>query len=214
MRKNHLLYLSVLVLSSFFFTACGESEDDAGEFDNWQERNETYFNNIYNQAKNGGSGMKVFTQWSLNEEVATAAEDHIVVKVLESGTGSGCPIYTDSVQIHYRGRLIPSTSYTEGYVFDQSYSGEYDLQTLKPATFAVNALIDGFTTALMNMHIGDHWRVYIPYQLGYGATSSSSSTIPAYSTLVFDIALVAYYHVGTAVPVWRAKANNSKWIDE
>ena len=214
MRKFHFIFLSVAMLSSLFLTSCGESDDATGEFDNWQERNETYFNNLYNQAKGGSSDMRVFTQWSLNKEAATKAEDHIVVQVLESGTGSGCPIYSDSVQVHYRGRLIPSVSFTEGYVFDQSYTGAFDKETLKPTTFAVSALVDGFSTALMNMHIGDHWRVYIPYQLGYGTTSTSSSSIPAYSTLIFDIALVAYSHVGTTVPTWKAKSNGDRWVEE
>ena len=27
-------------------------------------------------------------------------------------------------------------------------------------------MVKGFSTALMRMHRGDHWRIYIPYQLG------------------------------------------------
>lgn len=212
MKKGHILFLSTLMLLTFFFTSCGETEDAADEFENWKERNETYFNNLFNKAKNGSSDMKVFTSWSLNEDVAVDADDHIVVQVLERGTGSGCPMYTDSVQVHYRGRLIPSASYTEGYVFDQSYSGVFNSQTLKPTNKAVNTLVDGFTTALMNMHIGDHWRVYIPYNLGYG--TSTSSKIPAYSTLILDIALVAYYRPGTVIPAWKAKSSKGVWVDE
>ena len=212
MKKGHILFLSTLMLLTFFFTSCGETEDAADEFENWKERNETYFNNLFNKAKNGSSDMKVFTSWSLNEDVAVDADDHIVVQVLERGTGCGCPMYTDSVQVHYRGRLIPSASYTEGYVFDQSYSGVFNSQTLKPTNKAVNTLVDGFTTALMNMHIGDHWRVYIPYNLGYG--TSTSSKIPAYSTLILDIALVAYYRPGTVIPAWKAKSSKGVWVDE
>ena len=47
-------------------------------------------------------------------------------------------------------------------------------------------------TAVLNMQRGDRWLVYIPYQLGYGA-SSSNSAVPSYSTLVFDIALADFY---------------------
>ncbi|MBP5277825.1 MAG: FKBP-type peptidyl-prolyl cis-trans isomerase [Prevotella sp.] len=213
MKKRHYLFLSAVMLLSFFFTSCGETDDAADEFENWKERNDTYFNNLYNRAKGGSSDLKVITNWSLNEEVATDADDHIVVQVLEKGTGSGCPMYTDSVRVHYRGRLIPSSSFADGFVFDQSYSGVYNSETLKPASFALNSLVDGFTTAVMNMHIGDHWRVYIPYKLGYG-TSSSSSKIPAYSTLIFDIALVAYYRPGTVMPVWKAKPFKGDWTDE
>jgi FKBP-type peptidyl-prolyl cis-trans isomerase FklB len=74
-----------------------------------------------------------------------------------------------------------------------------------------NYVVDGFSTALQNMHIGDRWLVYIPYTLGYGTTDSG--TIPAYSTLVFDITLLAYYHPGATIPTWQAKKNNV-WIEE
>jgi FKBP-type peptidyl-prolyl cis-trans isomerase FklB len=41
---------------------------------------------------------------------------------------------------------------------------------------------------------GDIWRIYIPYTLGYG--TSNSSTIPAYSTLIFDVNLVGFTPAG------------------
>ena len=56
---------------------------------------------------------------------------------------------------------------------------------------AVSNVVDGFATALMHMHPGDHWMVYIPYQLGYGTTGNGS--IPAYSMLRFEIALDSYH---------------------
>ena len=43
--------------------------------------------------------------------------------------------------------------------------------------------IDGFTTALLKMHPGDHWQVFIPYQLAYG--ESGNSSIQGYSMLRF-----------------------------
>ena len=49
----------------------------------------------------------------------------------------------------------------------------------------------GFATALLNMRRGDHYRVYIPYQLGYG--SSDNSSIPGGSTLIFDLRLVDFW---------------------
>jgi FKBP-type peptidyl-prolyl cis-trans isomerase FklB len=53
-------------------------------------------------------------------------------------------------------------------------------------------VVDGFSTALQNMHRGDYWRVIVPYQLGYNKESKTG--IPAYSTLVFDIWLVDFWH--------------------
>ena len=66
-----------------------------------------------------------------------------------------------------------------------------------------SSLVNGFATALMNMHKGDRWLVHIPYQLGYNATSSGSVT--AYSNLTFDIALLDYWGAGDPHPAFRAR---------
>jgi FKBP-type peptidyl-prolyl cis-trans isomerase FklB len=60
---------------------------------------------------------------------------------------------------------------------------------------------EGFCTALQHMKKGDHWLVYIPYQLAYGETGSSS--IPGYSTLVFEIAIADIWHPGESRPAFK-----------
>jgi FKBP-type peptidyl-prolyl cis-trans isomerase FklB len=62
--------------------------------------------------------------------------------------------------------------------------------------------VPGFTTALMNMHIGDRWRVYIPYQLGYGSLAKPTCS---YSNLIFDVALVDFWHPGEHRPVFKSR---------
>lgn len=123
-------------------------------------------------------------------------EDYIIVHVDETGGGTTSPIYTDSVAVHYQGRLIPSTTYTDGLIFDTSWnSSKLNETTARAAHFAVASKGDGFTTALQQMHIGDRWTVYMPYQLAYGATENNS--VPAYSTLIFDIKLENFAPKGT-----------------
>lgn len=215
--KIHLiiLYLLALLAPVGLLSSCSESDNEEEEFPNWKKTNEQYFNNLYAMAKSsadmGDKSWKVIRQWSLEESTAKDPYDYIVVNVLENGTGSGCPLYTDSVKVHYEGRLLPSTSYPDGYVFDKSFTGEFNPVTALPAKFAVSGMIDGFTTALQYMHIGDRWKVYIPYQLGYGKTASGS--IPAYSTLVFDVTLVSYYRAGVEVPDSKARPATG-WIEE
>ena len=51
------------------------------------------------------------------------------------------------------------------------------------------------------MHVGDYWRIYIPSDMGYGA-SGSGTAIPGYSVLVFDLVLVDYSPVGQALDPW------------
>jgi FKBP-type peptidyl-prolyl cis-trans isomerase FklB len=88
-------------------------------------------------------------------------------------------------------------------VFDQTYkSTDYVPALAQPKLIGVGeGTIDGITTALMNMHIGDRWRVYIPQELGYRTTDNGS--IPAFSTLIFDLSLMAYYRAGANIPEWK-----------
>jgi FKBP-type peptidyl-prolyl cis-trans isomerase FklB len=195
---------ALFLVSASFFAACSESDgDDSNEYADWQSKNEAYFSNIYNQAKADKTGKwKILTNWSVNDAVAKDV-DHIVVEVLQNGTGSGCPLFTDSVRVHYRGQLIPTAQHPKGGIFDTSYSGELDVATAVPVKFAVSNVRDGFSTALQNMHIGDRWLVHIPYDLMYGAGSDTG--YPAYSNMVFDIALVDFCHPGEKRPAFRSR---------
>lgn len=211
MKKLNIIIFLLASVSSLCVLSCSEEDDTVDEFENWQVRNEEYFLNIYQTAMDNADGnWKIIRNYSYEDTLAIDYDDNIVVQVLEAGTGSGCPMFTDSVMVNYRGRLIPSENYPEGYVFSESYTGEYDPMTARPTKFVVGDLADGFSTALQNMHIGDHWRVYVPYTLGYGKTDNDD--IPAYSTLIFDIALVAYYRAGTQTDPYKIKRN--VWIKE
>ena len=184
--------------------SCSETPGEPSEFEDWQNRNETYFNNLYQTAKSNPARYKVIRSWDLPENVATSPDNYIVAEVLHEGTGTESPMYTDSVTIHYRGYFIPTTSFPAGYVFDQTWTGDYDLTTMNSTTYTASTFIDGFTTALLNMHPGDRWRVTIPYALGYGestyAPSGATTSIPGYSTLVFDLTLVSFHRPGTTRP--------------
>lgn len=199
------------LLSPMVLASCSEDDNTVEEFPDWRNTNEAYFSDILSTAKaNTDGSWKVFLSYALEDTIPTTDNDYIAVKVLRPGQGSGCPMFSDSVKVNYRGRLLPSTSYPEGYVFDQSYLSDEPDDTSMPVTMYVGGTVDGFSTALQHMHIGDYWRVYIPYTLGYG--TSESSVGPAYSTLVFDIELKAYYRAGVDVPVSRAV--EGVWVTE
>ena len=211
MKRYNIIFAAFALMLLSVFASCSEDDNTVEEFPDWQNRNETYFAGIYEQAKANADGTwKLIRSYALEDTIPTTNDDYIAVKVLRAGTGSGCPMFSDSVKVNYRGRLIPSTSYADGYVFDESYIGEYNPATALPSTMYVGGTVDGFATALQHMRIGDYWRVYIPYWLGYG--TSGSSSIPAYSTLIFDIELVAYYRAGVDVPDTRAA--EGVWITE
>ena len=100
----------------------------------------------------------------------------IYYKVLEQGNGSTSPTVRSIVSVHYRGTLI------DGKEFDNSYKRNY------PEAFRLCDVIDGWQLALQQMHVGDKWIIYIPYELGYG--SKACAGIPAFSTLIFEVELL------------------------
>ena len=97
-----------------------------------------------------------------NEDI-NALGGGVLYKVLESGEGKANVTPRSIVTCHCKGSLI------SGKVFDNSFER-------------------GCPEALCNMHIGDHWEVYIPWQKGYGKRSDAD--IPGYSTLIFEIQLL------------------------
>ena len=100
----------------------------------------------------------------------------IYYKVLEQGNGNISPTVRSIVSVHYRGTLI------DGKEFDNSYKRNY------PEAFRLCDVIDGWQIALQQMHVGDKWIIYIPYELGYG--SKACAGIPAFSTLIFEVELL------------------------
>lgn|SRR5574344_429486 len=204
MTLKRTIFLAIISAMAFSFSACSEKDDTQEEYPDWQNANDTYFNNKYNAANaaiasGDSSEWHIFRNWTYTTSVSV--DKNIIVEVLKSGTGTTSPISTDTVCVSYQGRLIPSTTYTSGYIFDSTYSGVFDPKTAATVKFGVMSVVDGFTTALQRMHVGDRWRIYIPYTLGYGATAQSS--IPAYSTLIFDVYLASYHHKGSTVSIYK-----------
>lgn len=185
--------------------SCSKEETEAGEWDNWQARNEVYFASLQDSLQRNPAQWQRIKTYSLNADVEGNATDYVYVKALQDGSGSDSPLFTDSVRIVYRGRLIPSATYPEGYVFDETVSGRFSLATGSTSKMLVSSVVDGFSTALQHMHRGDYWRIYIPSDLGYGASGSSSGAVPGYSTIIFDLQLVDFSPAGQAMAPWSSR---------
>ncbi|MBO7139156.1 MAG: FKBP-type peptidyl-prolyl cis-trans isomerase [Prevotella sp.] len=186
--------------------SCSESASDDDEYANWQVRNEQYFASVVNDSLKK-PGWQRIKNYSLNETTEGAATEYIYVKVIESGDPEGdLPAFTDSVRVAYQGRLIPSKTYAKGKVFDGTVYGTYNNKTNANAKFLISnpTMISGFSTALQHMRRGDHWRVYIPTELAYGATGSGTS-IPPYSLLIFEMTLIDFSPAGQTMPVWSGR---------
>ena len=98
-------------------------------------------------------------------------------EVIREGGGNR-PGLSDTVTVHYKGQLV------DGRVFDSSYDrGE-------PATFPLARVIEGWQEGLQLMPVGAQYRIYIPYELGYGERGAGQD-IPPFSPLIFDVELVS-----------------------
>ena len=129
------------------------------------------------------SKKEIYKQKNIQFLKDLSAEEGIMIlprgiyyKVLEQGNGSTSPTIRSIVSVHYRGTLI------DGKEFDNSYKRNC------PEAFRLCDVIDGWQIALQQMHVGDKWIIYIPYELGYG--SKACAGIPAFSTLIFEVELL------------------------
>lgn len=121
------------------------------------------------------AGEKYLEENAKKEGVVTLPSG-LQYKVLTEGNGRK-PEATDKVKCHYEGMLI------DGTLFDSS------IQRGEPATFPLNGVIAGWTEGLQLMAEGSKYRLFIPYQLGYGERGAGAS-IPPYAALVFDVELI------------------------
>ncbi|NCF27433.1 MAG: hypothetical protein GWP69_08620 [Gammaproteobacteria bacterium] len=124
--------------------------------------------------KNKAAGEK-FLEENRTREGVVVLDSGVQYRIIESGNG-GSPTETDSVVVHYRGRLL------DGSEFDSSYSRG------QPAELGVGQVIPGWQQALQLMPVGSKWEVWIPASLAYGTQGAGS--IGPNETLHFDIELI------------------------
>ncbi|MCP4449803.1 MAG: FKBP-type peptidylprolyl isomerase [Myxococcales bacterium] len=94
-------------------------------------------------------------------------------RVLKSGDGGEKPREWDKVEVHYSGWT------TDGKMFDSSITRG------RPAQFAVNGVIAGWTDVLQQMSPGDKWLIWIPEEHAYKGQPRKPS-----GTLVFEVELL------------------------
>lgn len=103
-------------------------------------------------------------------------ESGLQYEVITEGTGPK-PAETDKVKVHYTGTLVDGTK------FDSS------LDRGEPIEFPLNGVIRGWTEGLQLMPIGSKYKLYIPYDLGYG-TRGAGQDIPPFAALIFEVELL------------------------
>jgi FKBP-type peptidyl-prolyl cis-trans isomerase FklB len=121
---------------------------------------------------------KKFLEENGKRDGVTTTESGLQYEVMTAGAADGAkPTTANKVRTHYHGTFI------DGKVFDSS------VERGQPIEFPVTGVIAGWTEALQLMTVGSKWKLYIPYNLAYGAQGSPGG-IPPYSTLVFEVELI------------------------
>jgi FKBP-type peptidyl-prolyl cis-trans isomerase FklB len=163
--RNFRIAVLLLVLGSIGLYSCSSSDTE------WRDDNLVFFDGLADK-----SGIQV-----LGDTTNGYPGIYYTVKLI--GTGAK-PIIGNEVKLAYSGWLWnDTTSYDSPLDADNAFDASSD-----GTTFTVGSgLIEGLNLAVQNMTVGSKWRVFIPYYLGYG--SSGTTSIPAYSTLIFDVYL-------------------------
>ncbi len=107
--------------------------------------------------------------------------DGIYFKLLQDGDTAQVQEGRDVV-IHYQGRDL------SGNVFDDSR------RMNAPLNFVLgneNQVIRGFEIALLEMRVGEKARLLIPSWLAFGQRGSAAGRVPPFTTVVYDIEVVA-----------------------
>ncbi len=121
------------------------------------------------------AGEKFLAENKKKPGVTTTATG-LQYEVITQGTGIK-PTIEDTFVVHYRGTLLDGTE------FDASYNRG------TPLVMPVNQVIAGWIEGLQLMNVGSKYKLYIPYQLGYGLFGSGP-VIPGGSMLIFEMELL------------------------
>lgn len=119
---------------------------------------------------------EAFLAANAKKEGVTVLPDGLQYKVLTAGTGKA-PASNDTVKVHYKGTL------TDGTEFDSSYTRG------QPMVTPVTRLIPGWTEALLKMHVGDKWQLFVPANLAYGERGMPPKIGPG-AVLIFEMELL------------------------
>lgn len=164
-RNNYLNGFADGMCDNFKIMSFEEADETSNRL--YQELSE----HVYDKIRLEG---EAFLEKKAKEENVVKTESGLLYEVLQYGDGGPKPTATSDVEVRYHGELI------DGTMFDESQT---------PVTLNLGGVIEGWTEGLQLMSVGDKYRFYIPYYLGYGERGAGG-TIKPYSTLVFDVELV------------------------
>ena len=119
---------------------------------------------------------EAFLAENKGREGVVTTESGLQYAVIEQGSGPR-PKAKDMVRVNYRGTLLDGTE------FDSSYKRG------RPATFALDKVIQGWGEGLQLMKVGGKCRFFIPANLAYGERGAPPMIGPN-ATLIFEVELL------------------------
>lgn len=183
-------YIALMLLCVAAITSCGKDDDDdnAVKYAEWKLENEVAFQAIeadpaYTELKSLGNDGSIY------------------YKVQKEGTSQTPIYYTDSVRVYYTGWTIDnSTPFNE---YEPPYN-DPQVFHVSVGSSTIAGVIEGWSIALQNMHIGDRWDIWIPQNLAYGSTGNKSQQgnyylILPFSTLHYEIEVVEIIRDGKVI---------------
>jgi FKBP-type peptidyl-prolyl cis-trans isomerase len=113
------------------------------------------------------------------QQAVTTQQSSPKIEVLQQGAGDKAVKAGDTVAVNYVGTL------EDGTVFDSNTSTDKPFET----EIGVGNVIKGWDLGIVGMKVGEKRKLTISPELGYG--NQAVGTIPAGSTLIFDVQLLA-----------------------
>lgn len=178
-----ILWIVAAICAIPFIPACSsdDNEYDLNSYTAWRQQNDQWVEEMINRKNADGTPYynTVIPAWNPG--------GYILMHYFNDRTETAdnlSPLYTSTVSVRYIGYNCEDEPFDSSTI-DNSYG------TLGIRRFACNQLIQGWSIALMDMHVGDTAEIIIPYDLAYGTTYTG--TILPYSSLRFNVRLEDIY---------------------
>lgn len=178
-----ILWFIVVAAVIPFLPACNndDNEYDLNTFKAWKDQNEQWLKEM--QAKKNPDGTPYYKTIVPSWNTGAFILMHYFNDRAETADNLS-PLYTSTVDVRYIGYNC------EDEPFDSS-TLENAYGKLGIRRFQCNAVIQGWSIALMDMKVGDTAEIIVPYEIAYN--TSNTGTILPYSNLRFNVRLDDIY---------------------
>lgn len=181
MKKIFILIAFFASLASFQACSNDDNEELLNTYMEWKATNDEWVEQM--AAKTNPDGTPYYTtvipKW--NPSVFILMHYFNDRKETE---GNLVPLYTSTVDVRYIGRTC----------LDEPFDSSTNVNSygkLGISRFGCDQVIQGWTIALENMHVGDTCEIIVPYNVGYG--SSTSGNLPPFTSMRFNLRLEDIY---------------------